>query len=309
MGRVREVTHTVNMHIMNIRWWENRRIMDKNESTVYNRLIWQITAETKQWHKMCLLDELSVYPLLIVSSCFPQAATASSTNPLPCLPSRCVRPCDSCFSCLRCGSTSPSRDDEDFAISHSRPHYIHPAGTASVFSFHMIGVTPHSCYNFSVAHKNLLGKPQSHVFWIFSLFPFTASRSLSFFLYSLTHKRWSLALVLLIGPFSSCESIPFMCIWGLWLSLTTGWQRVEASISVGGFQRSLRDTERPLMGRALWTQSHPETAVCEKHTEETWKRPPLALTSLNYNTVIIWTLSTRRICSSVHSLIGFSVYF
>lgn len=111
-----------------------------------------------------------------------------------------VRPRDSCLSCLRCGGTSPSYDDGDFAVSRSWTPYIHPAGTVSVFSFHMMGVTPHSCYNFSAVHKNLLLKPQSHVFWVFPLFVPIYSISL-YFLFcslslSLTHTHTNTARLL-----------------------------------------------------------------------------------------------------------------
>ena len=160
----------VNMHIINIWCWENRGTMDKHES--HTNPFGSISQsdksflEMKQWCKNMFLGRVE----RSLSSCLHFIFCTNSHNIFdkstppcvkPCNSIR-VQPCDSCFSCLRCGGTSPSCDDEDFAPSHSWTPYIHPAGTASVFSFHMIEVTPHSCYNFSAAH--LLWKPQSHVF-------------------------------------------------------------------------------------------------------------------------------------------------
>lgn len=124
----------------------------------------------------------------------------------------CVQPCDSCLSCLRYGGgASPSCDDEVFAVSHSWTPHIHPAGMASVFSFHMVGVTPHSCYNFSVVHKNLPSKPQSHVFWIFPLFVPIYSISLHFLnslsvsqTHTLTHIAYTCVHSNVVHLLSSC---------------------------------------------------------------------------------------------------------
>lgn len=174
--------------------------------------------------------------------------------------SRRVQPCDSCFSCLRCSGTSPSRDDEDFAVSHSWTPYIHPAGTASVFSFHMKGVTPHSCYNFSVVHEKISsGKPQSHVFWIFPLFVpiysitpyfFFCLLSLSLF-HTQTQIARSLALFLLLGPFSPHESVPFRCIWGYgcqWQPAVREWQ----PLSMLGVSRGAYSTQSRYWWRLLY---------------------------------------------------------
>lgn len=211
-----------------------------------------------------------------------------------------VQPCDSCLSCLRCGGTSPSRDDGDFAVSHSWTPYIHPAGTASVFSFHMIGVTPHSCYNFSAAHKNLLSKPQSHVFWIFPLFVLIYSISFHFFLCSLSlslthtlaHKHWSLALFMLIGPFSPHESIPFRCIWGYgchWQPAVREWQ----PLSVLGVSRGAYNTQsgywwsplyglRPTKGDGVWQRRRGELVVWVFDPTNEKNRPVWQLVSFDF---------------------------
>lgn len=81
------------------------------------------------------------------------------------------------------------------------------------------------------------------------LFPFTASPSLSPPFSSAlslppslahTHTNRLYALSLLIGPFSPHESIPFRCIWGYGCHWQPSCQSVAASISVGGFQKSLQ---------------------------------------------------------------------
>lgn len=141
-----------------------------------------------------------------------------------------VQPCDSCLSCLRYGGgASPSCDDEVFAVSHSWTPHIHPAGMASVFSFHMVGVTPHSCYNFSVVHKNLPSKTTepcvlnfpsvcSHLQHLSPFFKLslcltnTHSHTHSLHMHAL--ECWTFAIFMLIGPFAPHESIPFRCIWG-----------------------------------------------------------------------------------------------
>lgn len=130
------------------------------------------------------------------------------------------------------------------------------------------------------------------------------SRSLIFLLlflsFSLTHTNTDHSLAfLLISPFSAHESVPFMCIWGLWLSLTTGWQRVAASISVGGFQRSLQ--HRAAIDGASFMDSEPPrgSSVWQKAVRGLGSLLLWPFTSWNYNTVMFCILWTRGICSSL----------
>lgn len=189
-----------------------------------------------------------------------------------------VQPCDSCFSCLRCGGTSPSRNDEDFAVSHSWTPYIHPAGTTSLFSFHMKGVTPHSCYNFSVVHKKSPLENRRAMCFEFSLclFPFTASlptfssaRSLTQ-IHTQTQFARLLALFLLLGPFSPHESVPFRCIWGYgchWQPAVREWQ----PLSMLGVSRGAPSTQSSYWWRLLYgLRRTKRDGVCQRQPGESW---------------------------------------
>lgn len=154
-GSERMVAVTVSVHIMNIRCWENTGTMDKQHTQIHFTQSSNRTNNCwKQQQRNMFLCSRS--PYLIHVSNKQQQETPQfhfSSVKLRSSPSasRAVQPCDSCLSYLHRSGTSPSRDGEDFAVSHSWTPYIHPAGTVSVFSFHIIGVTPHSCYNSSAS--------------------------------------------------------------------------------------------------------------------------------------------------------------
>ena len=158
--------------------------------------------------------------------------------------------------------------------------YIHPAGTASVFSFHMIGVTPHSCYNFSAAHKK---SPLQAAEPCVLNFPTVCShlQSLSPFLlllpshlsHSLTHahtEHWASAAFVLIGPFSPHESIPLRCIWGYgchWQPVVREWQ----PLSMLGVSTSAYSTQSDYWwSLALWTQTHQRKWCVTKTASGIW---------------------------------------